>query len=142
MTGLPLEHESILRGILSDYDSYLSTSVLIEPVRILGDLEVSDLRIQSLLREKDAEILRLRDRVFEAEKSHVKSSSESSGQIIKVLQGENLKLKNEISDLMARSGSVDIIEGYKTDIHKLNNRILELEQEKSDLSAELSNLRR
>ena len=62
---------------------------------MLGELEISDMRIQSLLREKDAEILRLRDKVFEVEKSSIRSgTSESSGQIIKVLQGENIKLKN------------------------------------------------
>jgi hypothetical protein len=36
---------------------------------MLGDLAISDARIQSLIREKDAEILRLRDRIFAVEKS-------------------------------------------------------------------------
>jgi hypothetical protein len=35
---------------------------------MLGDLAISDARIQSLIREKDAEILRLRDRIFAVEK--------------------------------------------------------------------------
>lgn len=42
---------------------------------MLGDLDVSDQRIQSLLREKDAEIMRLRDRIFSIEKSRVGGSS-------------------------------------------------------------------
>lgn len=75
ISGLPVEQESIIRGVLSEYDTYLTTSVISEPVRFLGELEISDMRIQSLLREKDAEILRLRDRIFEAEKSHVKGTS-------------------------------------------------------------------
>ena len=54
MTGLPIEQESIFRGILTEYDSYLATSIISEPVKFLGELEISDLRIQSLLREKDA----------------------------------------------------------------------------------------
>jgi hypothetical protein len=42
---------------------------------MLDELSVSDARIQSLIREKDAEILKLRDRVFTIEKSRVSSSN-------------------------------------------------------------------
>lgn len=142
MTGLPIEQESIFRGILSEYDTYLTTSIISEPVKFLGELEISDLRIQSLLREKDAEILKLRDRIFETEKSHVRGGSEASTQMLKVVQDENIKLKNEISVLRSEAGSAELISAYKIDISNLNNRILELEQEKSNLSADLSNLRR
>lgn len=31
---------------------------------MLGDLAITDARVQSLIREKDAEVLRLRDRIF------------------------------------------------------------------------------
>ena len=61
---------------------------------------------------------------------------------MKVVQDENLKLKNEISILRSEAGSAELIAAYKVDISNLNNRILELEQEKSNLTAELSNLRR
>lgn len=142
MTGLPIEQESVFRGILSEYDTYLTTSIISEPVKFLGELEISDLRIQSLLREKDAEILKLRDRIFETEKSHVRGGSEASTQMLKVVQDENIKLKNEISVLRSEAGSAELISAYKIDISNLNNRILELEQEKSNLSADLSNLRR
>ncbi len=42
---------------------------------MLGDLTISDARIQSLIREKDAEILRLRDRVFSIEKGKISSNA-------------------------------------------------------------------
>ena len=50
---------------------------------MLGDLAISDARIQSLIREKDAEILRLRDRIFAIEKGKLTSgTSESANKII------------------------------------------------------------
>ncbi len=62
---------------------------------MLGDLTISDARIQSLVREKDAEILKLRDRIFALEKSKVSgSSSEASNRIIEVLRQEILNYKN------------------------------------------------
>lgn len=110
---------------MSDYDSFIQSSVRSEPTRILGELEVTDLRIQSLIREKDTEILRLRDKIFEIEKSQIRgTTSESSSQIIKVLQNENLKLKNEINALRVEGGSAELIASYKLDISNLNHRIL------------------
>lgn len=53
---------------------------------------------------------------------------------------ENNKLKNEINSLRADRGSSELINSYKQQIQALNERILELEQEKSDLSANLLNL--
>jgi hypothetical protein len=50
---------------------------------MLGDLAISDARIQSLIREKDAEILKLRDRIFGLEKSKFTGgTSESANKII------------------------------------------------------------
>ena len=54
---------------------------------MLGDLAISDARIQSLVREKDAEILKLRDRIFALEKSKLSSGvTESSNRVIEVLR--------------------------------------------------------
>lgn len=54
---------------------------------MLGDLAISDARIQSLIREKDAEILKLRDRIFAIEKHKVSGgSSEAANKIIEVLR--------------------------------------------------------
>ena len=50
VVGIPHEHESVLKTIISEYDTYIQSSFISEPTRLLGDLEVSDLRIQSLLR--------------------------------------------------------------------------------------------
>ena len=85
---------------------------------------MTDLRIQSLIREKDTEILRLREKIFEVERSQIKGTSESSSQIIKILQDENLKLKNEINSLRVEGGSAELIASYKLDISNLNQRIL------------------
>lgn len=61
---------------------------------------MNDARIQSLIREKDAEILRLRDRIFSIEKGKVSvSSSDSLQKINEILRGENIKLKNMVSQL-------------------------------------------
>jgi hypothetical protein len=77
MTGLPIEQESLLRTILTDYDSFVEKSIVVsEPVRMLGDLEISDKRIQSLIREKDVEILNLRNKIISISKEKSKVSTE------------------------------------------------------------------
>ena len=64
VSGLSTEQESIVSRIFGEFDSFIHTRVVTEPMRMLGELEVTDQRIQSLLREKDTEIMRLRDRIF------------------------------------------------------------------------------
>lgn len=55
---------------------------------MLGDLAISDARIQSLIREKDAEILKLRDKIFSVEKGRISGGSgEAANKIIEVLRG-------------------------------------------------------
>lgn len=102
------EQESILYNILGDFDNFVLTSVVKgEPTRMLGDLNVTDQRIQSLLREKDTEIMKLRERVFAIDKARKGgSTSEAANRTIEVLRAENLKLKNEISALQTEKGSV------------------------------------
>lgn len=68
-------------------------------------------------------------------------TNETQTRTIQVLQDENLKLKNEINGLRADRGSSELVASYKQQIKALNDRILELEQEKSNLSAQLVNLR-
>lgn len=48
--GLTTEQESVLNNIFRDFDTYITTRIVGEPVRILGDLAISDARIQSLIR--------------------------------------------------------------------------------------------
>jgi len=57
-----------------------------------------------------------------------------------VLTEENNKLKNEINSLKADRGSSELINSYKQQIQALNERIHQLEQEKSDLAANILNL--
>ncbi len=105
-SGLTTEQESILGNILREFDTYVTTRVIGEPTRMLGDLAISDARIQSLIREKDTEILKLRDRIFAVEKSRVSGATgEAANKIIEVLRGENVKLKNSLSELQAQLGS-------------------------------------
>lgn len=52
------------------------------------------MRLQSLIREKDAEIISLRDKIFSIERSSSKITSDSSAHVVRVLQDENIKLKN------------------------------------------------
>jgi hypothetical protein len=61
-----LEEESVFTNIFQEYNMFAETRVIAsgEPTRMLDELSISDARIQSLIREKDAEILKLRDRIF------------------------------------------------------------------------------
>lgn len=58
-----------------------------------------------------------------------------------MLTDENNKLKNEINALKVDRGSSELISSYKEQIQVLNSRITELEQEKSNLNAQLLNLK-
>lgn len=99
-----------------------------------------------MIREKDEEILRLRDRVFTIEKSRLSSgasgTSESANKIIEVLRTENLKLKNSLSELQSLHGSADLIASLKLEITDLQARNLQLEQEISNLNSTLINYKK
>ena len=141
--GLSMEQESIITRIFGEYDGFLRSSISSEPMRMLGELEVTDQRIQSLLREKDSQILQLRDRLFSIEKGRIGSSNmEAHQKTIDILRDENLKLKNELSLLRSEHGSVELIAGYKDEIASLQRRNLELEQEISNLKSDLSNYKK
>jgi hypothetical protein len=110
-------------------------------MRQLSGLEVSDARIKSLIREKDAEIQLLKDQIIKIQTSRTITSSEGQGEIIRVLQMENLKLKNEINDLRLSKGSEELNKENQKEIKRLQGIILQLENEKSELSAQLFNLK-
>lgn len=59
-----IEQNSLIINIFREYDAYASTKTLLEPMITLGDVQVNDQRIQSLLREKDAEIFKLREKIY------------------------------------------------------------------------------
>ena len=138
--GLTPELSSMVQAIFTDLES--SSSRRIETTTMAGDLQVADLRIQSLLREKDAELSRLRSELITVRQAQISHKpNETQTRTIQLLQDDNLKLKNEINELRVERGSTELIGSYKTQIKQLNDRILELEQEKSNLSAQLVNLR-
>lgn len=100
-----------------------------EVIRDLGDLKVTDLRIQSLIREKDAELYRLRDELTSLTKLKSTINNEGAHQrTIQVLNEENSRLKTEINALRVDRGSSELIASYKLQIQGLNERIHELEQ--------------
>jgi hypothetical protein len=125
----------MIKNIFNTFDQTKKTGVY-EHIVELSDLKITDQRIQSLIREKDAEIIRLKDKIFSIEKSRtISTTSESQNEIIRVLQSENLKLKSENNQLRTEKGSNELISGFKIQISELNQRILELEQEKSNLTS-------
>lgn len=141
LTGqLSTELESVLGNIYRDIDSYGATRT--EIITHLGDLAITDQRIQSLIREKDTEIFRLREKVMGIEKLRFGASNEAAHQkAMQVMQEETLKLRNEISALRSEKGSAELVTSYKNQINDLNGRIHDLEQDKSNLTSELLNLR-
>ena len=140
---LGVENASVFENIFRDFDSFVVSRVMNEPMRRLDDLKIEDQRIASLIREKDAEIYRLRDRLVGVEQTRTLGGvHDAHARAVKVLQDEILNLKNENLALRGEKSSAELVANYREQIGALNNRILELEQEKSDLTAELSNLRR
>lgn len=140
--GLSTEQESVFANIFRDFDSYITTRIIGEPTKMLGELAITDARIQSLVREKDAEILRLRDEIFRIGKKTSSTGSEAANKIIEVLRGENLKLKNALAELQTEHGSAELVASLKAENHDLEQRNLELEQQNSNLSTDLFNLKR
>ena len=134
------ELDSLLVNIFSDLEAF--TARRIETTTLAGDLYITDTRISSLIREKDAELNQLRSDMAKLRKTQVTVGvSEAHIRTIQILQDENAQLKNEINELRVELGSSELVASYKAQVQQLNVRILELEQEKSNLSSELLNLR-
>ena len=81
------------------------------------------------------------DLVSEKKKRSTVSNQEAHQKMVQVLQDENLKLKNEINTLRADRGSTELINSYKQQIQDLNERIHNLEQEKSNLHSTNINMK-
>jgi TolA-binding protein len=79
--------------------------------------------------------------VSEKKKRSTVSNQEAHQKMVQVLQDENLKLKNEINTLRADRGSTELINSYKQQIQDLNERIHNLEQEKSNLHSTNINMK-
>ena len=142
-----LEMNSLVDGILGRFTQVESSkgflNTIVERSLALGDLQIADERIKSLIRQKDAEISLLRDQITKIQTTRVVSTvSEGQTEMIRVLQTENLKLKNEINDLRSSKGSEELVRQYREQVKEYEGRILALENEKSELTAKLSNLQR
>ncbi len=141
LVGLTAEQESVFNNIYTEFNSYISFNGFITQTKYLGDLDVNDARYKSLIRTKEEEILRLRSELLSLNKSTLITEGHATNRSLQILQDENSKLRNEISQLRVEKGSTEMISSYKTQVQQLNDRILELEREKSNLQAELFNLK-
>lgn len=120
-----IEVESIVNTIFLDVDRINSGQL--ELIRDLGDLKITDNRIQSLIREKDAELYRLRDELTSLSKLKSTINNEAAhNRTVQVLNEENSRLKSEINSLRIERGSSELIASYKQQIQVLNERIHEL----------------
>lgn len=77
-----------LESFSKGYNTFLTTSVIVsqEPTRILDELSVSDERISSLLRTKDAEILKLKEQILGGGSSSIGKSKDYNKETILSLQ--------------------------------------------------------
>jgi hypothetical protein len=126
---LGVEQASVLDNIFREFDSYVVTKVINEPMRRLDDLKIEDQRIASLIREKDAEIIRLRDRLVGVEQTKILGGvHDAHAKTVRVLQDTILNLKNENLALRGEKSSAELVANYREQIASLNDRILELEQ--------------
>lgn len=119
------EVESVLTAIFREFDTINSGNEVLS--RDLGSLSVTDARVSSLLREKDAELARLRDELTRINKLKSTINNDAAhNRSLSILSDENNKLKNEINQLRVDRGSSELITSYKQQIQTLNARINEL----------------
>ena len=120
---LSVEGESIFANIFLEVDRLNAGQN--EYIRDLGDLKISDARIQSLIREKDSELFRLRDELTQLSRLKSTTNNEAAyNKSVQILNQENSKLKTEINALRVERGSSELINSYKVQIQGLNDRIL------------------
>jgi len=125
LSGLSPEVDSIVVNIFREIDTYRSG--VVESTFFVGDLKISDARIQSLIREKDADLARLREEILALNKlKSTINNNEAHARTIQIMQEENAKLKTEINSLRVERGSNELIASYKQQIQALNDRIHEL----------------
>jgi len=80
-----LEIDSIVDNIFREIENYNRGQV--ETISYLGDLQITDMRIQSLIRQKDAELDRLRDELFALNKlKSTVNNNDAHARTVQVLQ--------------------------------------------------------
>ena len=76
------------------------------------------------MREKDAEIIKLKDRLVGVEQSRtIGGIHDAHARTVKVLQDEILNLKNENLALRGQKSSEELVANYRDQIAQLNERI-------------------
>jgi hypothetical protein len=90
------------------------------------DLTIASERIESLLRQKDAEIVLLRDSLVQSRQRTTDQPAAQQDGIIKVLKGEIDSLRKENIALLGKSSEVGLVESYRQQITDLQGRNLQL----------------
>ena len=110
-----------LENATRDFNRFVTTQVVVssEPMRTLEDLQITDDRVNSLIRTKDAEISKLREQLFGVETEKIKTSSEFNDKTVSLLQSENNRLKNDVSKLQTKLSDPRINAGSDVRINNL-----------------------
>jgi hypothetical protein len=133
----------VFSKLFGDFNNFLNSEIRTihyeeEPIAILGEITGSDgnfLRLESVLRERDAENRLLREKLLAIEKEKPSSINISTDQsrTIQNLRNEINNLTSQLSTLRAQSSvSVNIsanTQEYEIKIKTLNSRIQELESQ-------------
>ena len=125
--------------VIEGYRRQRQSSGAVEFTHSLNQLEFNDERIQSIIRQRDEEINRLRESLRQVQVSGRSQPSAEQEGIIKVLRGEMDKLKTENNQLLTQVAQLGLSESYQQQIHDLQQRNLELEGEISQLRSDLYN---
>ena len=128
--------------MVRDFNQFLQGQVSVivhEPIRGLEDLNITDQRVLSLVREKDAEILKLREKLLLDVTKLGTTNNEINERTIHQLTVENNNLKREISELRSRGIGSDFNVNSEARNRGLNQENLRLQQENADLRSTLIN---
>jgi hypothetical protein len=137
------QHSSIVARLFDDFNNFIGSEIRTiayeeEPIAILGDIHGSDgnfLRLESVVREKDAEINLLREKWIALQKERPTATNVTTDQsrTIQSLRNEINNLSSQLSNLRAQSSvNVNIsanTQEYEIKIRTLNSRIQELESQ-------------
>ena len=136
----PSLHDNVvINRVYTNISGYVdgTSYKLDEPLRIVGEVVGSGdnwARIQSNLRERDEEILRLKGRIIDIEKSNIRTeySGVDHERTLNTMRGENANLVKEIDRLRSQaslSSSSAKEKELEIKLRTANSRVQELESE-------------
>ena len=131
-----------LDPIFRDFSQFLQGQVSVisqEPIKALDDLHITDQRVLSYLREKEAEILKLREKLVMGASTIGNGNNQLNERTISQLTIENNNLKREVTELRTKSISSEFTANSEVKLRTLNQEILRLEQENADMRSSLVN---